>query len=1051
VTAHFLFRHPRLLMLVVALIAVAGLSSYIVLPRMEDPILGKRVAVITTTFPGADAEQVEHLVTSELEQQLRDIAEIQELESVSRSGVSSVVVALRDEVTNVEPIWSRVRNRLRAVRDRLPGEVSDPEFKRLELRAFSMLIALKWCGDEPVDFGMLRPLAADLRRSLETVAGTQEVEIVGAPREEIIVRVDPHALRRMRLSPGAIAEQIGQSISRQPAGHLRGDTRNMAVDVASQAGVPGHLRETPIHDGPQGDAVRLELISNIRRENAASPSSLVLVDGAPAIVLAALVREDFRVDQFTDQLRSRLDEFRGHLPPPVELDVLFAQSDYVMRSMDELLGNLAIATAAVVLVVFLLMGWRSTLVVGTMLPLVALMVLSGMRLLGIPIHQMSITGLIIALGLLIDNAIVMVDDIRGRMERGVSRAQAIRAGTHHLLLPLLSSTLTTTLAFAPIALLPGPPGEYVAPVAVSVMLAVNSSFLLSMTVVPSFTALLQGRRPSSGLMSNGMTSRRARRGHEAALAVVLRSPWLGLAVGATLPVAGFLLARELPEQFFPPAERNQIYVDLELPTGSPMSHTRRVAQGVRDYVLRHDDVHRIHWFLGRSAPPFFYNVVPRRSNAPHFGQAIVELDRNARPGEVIRSLQRTLDNQFPGCRILVRQLEQGPPFDAPVELRLQGPDLAQLQWLGSRARRLLSGIPHVLHTRADLEETVPEVVVQLDQTAVALSGLNQQTIAQQLYGALEGIAAGSILEGSDELPIVVRRGQPDQLDLPRLAALPLQPPPSPLPNMSAPADQPVLALPPPLAALGALELDTDVAAITRVNGQRTSQIKAYITAGTLPSQVLEEFQQRWAQEGPPLPPGCQMSFGGESAERDEAVQHLLADVAVLITLMLAILVATFRSFRIALIIGLTGGLAGGLGLAALWLFDYPLGFMAIVGTMGLVGIAVNDAIVVMAGIREDPAARRGLLEPMQRVVVARTRHVIATSVTTIAGFTPLVLAGGGFWPPLAIAIAGGVAGATLLALYFVPSLYTLLCCHGWRRCQADPSRGKELRQSQAVK
>ena len=1020
-----LFQNPRLLVLMIGVIVVAGLSSYYVVPRMEDPVLGKRVAVVSTVLPGANAERVESLVTETLEDRLRDISEIKEIKGTSRAGMSSLVVELRDDVVDVDPVWSRVRDRLDDATAELPPQATSPDFERLELKAFAALVAIKWQRDGTPNMAILRRLAADLKLSLRDVSGTEDVQLFGDPGEEVIVEVDAEVLAALGLSTAALAQQIREHDAVQAAGSLRGGNADLLLDVDEAFDSLDRLGQMQIQSGPIGRAMQLMDIATISKGTIDPPPSLSFIDGDRAVVAGVLVRDDLRIDHWSGRMQAAIEEFRQRLPSGIEVDLVFAQSGYVERSLHRLLRNLTIGTLAVVVVVFVLMGWRSTLVVGTALPLSALMVLFGMRALGIPVHQMSLTGLIIALGLLIDNAIVIVDEVRSRIWAGLPPAEAIQDGVRHLAMPLFGSTLTTTLAFAPIALLPGPPGEFVGSIAISVILAINSSFLLALTIAPAMTALLQRPTRQPTLFSYGFTSQAAARVYELSLKTIFRVPVLGVILGSVLPVMGYLVASSLPEQFFPPTERDQIQIEIELPARASLNETLATADAARQIAIENEEVLRVHWFLGESAPTFFYNLVPRRRGAASYGQALVQLRPDTDSHTLIRRLQQDLDEQLAGSRVLVRQLEQGPPFDAPIEIQLRGPDLAVLRKLGKELRLLLSQTAEVIHTRSDLEETLPQLALQVDQQESRLAGLSQSEIARQLYTTLEGSSGGALRDGPEELPIRVQLSDRDKLGLEDLAALEFQPPrqsgPGRPPNPASEGGS-------PLSAVARLALSSEVAAIPRINSQRMNEVKAYLTVGTLPSKVLADFERRLKASDFHLPDGYSMRYGGEAAKRDEAVNNLLANAVVLFAFMPVALVISFRSFRIALIIAAVGAMSIGLGPGALWCFGYPFGFMAILGTMGLVGVAINDAIVVMAGIRDDPEARQGNRSALIAVVMRRTRHVIATTLTTMAGFAPLVIGGGRFWPPLAVTIAAGVGGATLLALYFVPSLYLLLMC-----------------------
>ena len=356
--------------------------------------------------------------------------------------------------------------------------------------------------------------------------------------------------------------------------------------------------------------------------------------------------------------------------------------------------------------------------------------------------------------------------------------------------------------------------------------------------------------------------------------------------------------------------------------------------------------------------------------------------------------------------------------------------------VGSEVRSILSGIPSVTHTRSDLEETVPKLGMVVDPQAARLAGLSINDINAQIYTTLEGADAGAVVDQSISYPVRVLAKEESGMDLLTLASLEIQPSSdrSREPRNLTPGRVENTEAGTPLSAIAKPGLESDVAAVVRVDGMRTNEVKAFTTAGVLPSTVLDEFRIRLQEANLKLPDGYEIRFGGESAERNEAVGKLISNAVVLFVMMVLVLVLSFRSYRVTIIVSMVGGLAVGLGLGALYLFQFPFGFMAIVGTMGLVGVAINDAIVVLAGIRENEAASAGDREAIADVVQSCTRHVLTTSITTVAGFLPLILGGGGFWPPMAIAIAGGVGGATLLALFFAPAAYVLMLgtsSEGW--------------------
>lgn len=1016
------YRNRRLLILLMALIAVAGLSSFYILPRMEDPVLTKRSALVQTRFPGADATRVESLVSERIEEELREIDEIKELRSISRSGMSTITIELRDDVYEVDEVWSRIRDKIDDARVEFPSGAKEPDFEEMDVKAYALIVALVWDNPNPVNYAVLRRSAKQLEDRLRAVSGTEDIDTFGDPDEEILVEIQPDRVATLGLSVEQIARQVEASDAKLTAGLLRGQKSDLLIDVDSELDSLARIARTPVQFGSEGHSVQLGDIATIHKGVAQPLSSLVVADGKPAVTLGMFVRDSMRIDHWSQEAKNVIREFEQSLADDVQVQMLFDQNRYVEARLSGLIWNLLFGGLAVIVVIVFMMGWRNALVIGTALPLSAFMVLAGLRMLDIPIHQMSVTGLIIALGLLIDNAIVVVDEVRSKLHARMAPEDAVISTVRHLAVPLLGSTLTTALAFAPIALMPGPAGEFVGSIAISVILAICSSFFLAMTVIPAIAALFADPEedPETGhWWQVGFSHAGLRNAYSKSLDFLFSKPLLGVGLGCILPISGFIVAGSLPEQFFPPADRDQINIELELSAHASLAETRETIAAIREVVLEHPQVRGIEWFLGESAPQFYYNIIAKRENSSNFAQALVQLNSAHGGRQLIHELQQELDRKVPHSRVLVRQLEQGPPFDAPIEVRLFGPDLHQLSQSGDELRTILSQTPDVLHHKAELADPLPKLTLKIDEEQARLAGLDHAEISRQLNAALEGTLGGSILEETEELPVRIRVPHDRRGSLENIASLQL------ISSKKTPDGQAQYV---PLTAIADVKMSSEIAAISHFNGERMNEVQAYIKAGVLPAKVLADFQKRLQQAGYELPPGYRLEWGGEASKRDDAVGNLMANVGVLMVLMVATLVLSFSSFRVAGLVGAVGILSIGLGLGMLWLFGFPFGFMAIVGSMGLAGVAINDAIVVLAELRANPQARKGDRVVVRDVVLRSTRHVVATSLTTVAGFIPLVMAGGGFWPPLAITIAGGVGGATLLALYFIPSAYILVMC-----------------------
>ncbi|NEO82970.1 MAG: efflux RND transporter permease subunit [Spirulina sp. SIO3F2] len=1008
------YRNRQLLILSLLLIIVWGLSSFFTIPRMEDPELTQRYGTITTFFPGATPERVESLVTEKIEQELFELEEIDTIESTSSTGISIIGVELKEVIVDVDPIWSKVRSKLDDVTPELPPGASDPEYEAGDPSASALIAALTWELESTPNHTILQRLAEGLEDQLRAIPGTDKVEIFGAPEEEIRVEINPTDLARLGLTAQNLAGQIRASDAKVAAGQFRSGDTELLLEVDSELGSLERVRHIPIQLSDEGQTTRLGDIATVSKGVEDPATELALVDGHAAIALSATVESDYRVDLWAQDARVTLEQYSANLSDGIGLVTILDQSQYVKQRLDGVIFNLLLGSGLVIAVSLLMLGWKSALIVGSALPLATLMVFGCMNVLGIPLHQMSVTGIIIALGLLIDNAIVVVDEVQIRLREGLAPGKAVAATVKHLLIPLLASTLTTVLAFIPIATSPGGTGEFIGAIGSTVILALISSLFLSLTIIVSLVGLLHRWQPFSTQwqwLQAGFGNAALAQIYATTLDRLFRRPWLTIGLALIIPVFGFTQFASLEQQFFPPTNRDQFQIEFELPAQTAIAETQRQISQAREIIRNHPQVAEVQWFLGKSAPAFFYNVVANRENAPNYAQGIVQLSDTRNLRGTIQTLQTELDAAFPAAQVLVRQLEQGPPFDAPIELRLYGSDMQQLRSLGNDLRAELMTLPEVIHTRADLTEALPKLALNVDEVQARRVGLDNAEIASQLDSILEGAVGGSILEATEDIPVRVRVSNSTRGTLDRVASLDL-----------VNAQNATI----PLDALADVELLPNLATISRYNSERINTVQAFLTAGSLPATVLAEFEQRLEAQGFELPPGYRLEYGGEADARGSAIASLFSTVGVLAIIMAATLILSFNSFSLAVVIGSVAIAAVGLATFALWLFNSLFGFTAILGTLGLIGLAINDSIVVLAALREHPEARLGDWRATAQVVFKSTRHVLATTVTTITGFIPLLLDPTGFWPPLAIAIAGGLGGATLLALYYVPAVHILL-------------------------
>jgi multidrug efflux pump subunit AcrB len=1018
--ATLFFLNTHLLVLSIIIILAAGTAALLNLPRIEDPRITNRNPTIVTTLPGASARRVEARITEKLEEKLQEISEIKDLESTSRTGISVIKLELADAITQDtnEAVFSKIRDKLGEAE--LPHEAGKPVFddKRGAV-AFSMITALQWRHHSKAQLGWLNRLAEQLADRLRNIPGTEVVRIYGEPEEEITVTVDQDQLSAIGLSIPQTARLITAADAKNPAGIVRETDHDLLLEVSGELKTVDRIAAIPVARKDHYGLLRLGDIAQIQRNWRDPATEIAIADGARSILVAARTEPGVQLSTWAHNARSIINEFSAQLDHRINAKVSFDQSHYTQQRLGDLSTNLLAGAAIVILVVLLFMGWRAALIVGSALPLSAAATLFGFSLFAIPIHQMSIFGMIIAIGLLIDNAIVMTDEVSKQKATGKQGTAAVSKAINLLFKPLFASTLTTILAFMPIFLLPGNVGDFVSSIASSVVLALIVSFIVSMTIIPALAAHFinsENQQPGTHWWRHGMHFSNATQAYRKILLFAVQRPKRSLLLVSLLPLLGFGLSTTLGQQFFPAADRDQFQIQLWLPSGTSINRTSRIARDIEQHIQQYPEVSSMAWLVGASFPSVYYNLIMDEDKNASYAHSIVVTKTVAAANVLIPRLQKELDNKFPEAQIVVGKFGQGPPVDAPVGLRIIGPNLEQLLRYGEQIRRVMQSLPGIIHTQASIQGGEAKLWFDVDEVSARLSGLSLNDIAAQLQANLEGQTGSSVIEDIEELPVRIRYHNEQRRSLSNITAFKLV-------SEELSATRKWL----PAEAIGNFKLRPELTGITHFNGERSNNILGYTRPGVLTLDVTRKILSRLDAEGLRMAPGYRLLVAGDSEEQQRAMGGLKTFLPVLLLLMVATLVLSFRSFILAGFIGLVALSSIGLGMLALWISQFPIGFNPILGTLGLVGIAINGSIVVLAAIRANVKARLGNIPAIVEETIRSTRHIISTTLTTVAGFIPLLLfSGGDFWPPLAVVIAGGVAFSVTLSLLFTPALYVLV-------------------------
>ena len=1010
------FRQPRLVALILLVLVSAGLSSFLSLGRQEDPTITNIFATVTTSFPGADPARVEALVTSEIEEELREISEVNIITSVSRTGVSVVSVELLetlDEAT-IEQVWSEARDAVEDARRDFPAGVQPPEFNSEGISAYSAVISVT-ADHDAVPITLVHAHAETLADRMRSIPSTRAVDLFGEPEEEVLVTVDHAKAAALGMTTSEIAQRISAADGKVQAGQVLDDQSDLTVNISGEIKALDRLSDIVLRESATGAVVRLTDIAEITRGARAPATEMAIANGRPAVLIGVLAQDGVQIDRWMEFVRTELDDGQAAIPAGLSETLLFDQSTYTADRLAEVGTNMAIGVALVVAVLFITLGVRAAAIVALVLPVVSLATLATMNFIGLPLHQMSVTGLIVALGLLVDAAIVMVDEVRQRLARGMAREAAVGEATRRLAAPLLASTVTTALSFTPMILLPGPAGDFVGAIAIAVVLMLVWSLLVALTVTPALAGwVLKAGKPS------GLTIPGVGRLFRASILWSVRNPIKSIAVSLILPVMGFAAFPTLTAQFFPGVERDQFYLEIDMPPGTAITQTAEVASEVDELLQSQVGVDRAYWSIGKSGPAFYYNITGGRSQEPGYAQAMVTTATEADAARLVPDLQAQLDQSYPEARIIVRDLVQGPPVAAPVEVRLVGPDLETLRSLGDEARALMADLPLVTQVRSGVTGGAPQIRFNIDETNSRLLGFDLTTIAGQLQSSLVGVNGGSLVEGTEQLPIRVRFDDEFRSSLQSISEMPVVLPGGA--GISARGELPFV----PLSAIAQPVLEPAPSVITRRNGERMNTVQAFIVPGVLPEEALQTVLTALDDRGFVVPDGYRMELGGDSDARSNTVGNLLASIGLIVTLTIATIALTFNSFRLTAVALVVCVLSAGLSMLSLAVMQFPFGINSIIGVIGSIGVSINAAIIILTGLQGNAASNAGDKEAMADVVTGSSRHIVSTTITTFGGFLPLILAGGGFWPPFAVAIAGGVLLSAVVSFYFTPAVFSLI-------------------------
>lgn len=993
----------RLVLASTALFALAGVASWFTMPREEDPSFPRRHGLVITTFPGADAETVERLVVEPIEEHLAEVAAVDEVYSTARAGVAIVEVELHDKVYATDEAWDEVEDAVEEARRDFPAGVSEPD---LEDDLVS-LEAIVYAVVGSVDPLVLAAAAERAKKELLAIDAIKEVNVLADPEEQVVVEYDGATARRLGLDPRSLGAQLAERSRILPGGviHLGQKTANLRP--ATEFRSLEEIRRTPILLA-SGTSVPLSELARVRRGPAEPPEAVMRWNGEPAVALGVVPQDGLDRVRLGRAVRERAAEI-APLIAPARLEEMAFQPDMVESRLSQLTGSLRLGILIVAAVLFLAMGPRLGVVVALVVPLVTCAAIAVFAAGGGILHQISIAALVIALGMLVDNAIVVVENVQfrldqafvrsGRLSRHDVREAAVKS-VKELALPLGTATGTTLAAFVPMLMSKGGTADFTRSIPVLIMMTLAVSYVFAVVVTPVLSQMLL--KPS-GKRAAG-ARRLARRIGELG---VRRSGWV-LAGAVVLLALTVFSARFVERKFFPASDRSTVIVELEMPEGTHLETTDAVARKVEAALLADDEVESVATFVGRNGPKFYYNL-PAQPASPHRSMLVAETVSIDAVERVIGKVRDFTHAHVPEAAVVARRLEQGPPIAAPVEFRVLGRDLEDMEQVADRLLRELRSVPGARDARHNLGLGAPQVAFEIDDAAAGRHGLARSDVALALLGRTLGMEIGQFRAGEDPVPILVRSSEGEKFPVAELSTV----------DVARPGAASV-----PLTQVASLDVEWRPAAIKHMSRMRMVTVQAQLAEGTTAHEVLAEIEPR--VRAVELPPGVRLEMGGELEESGKANAEILANMPLGLLLLLFFLLVEFNSFRRIGIIMVTVPLAAVGVVPGLILSGQPFGFTAMLGVVSLVGIVVNNAIVLLDVIESKRAQGMTIDEALVAAVERRFRPILLTMATTVAGLSPLAFSKSTLWPPLAWAMISGLTASTLLTLVVVPALYKLL-------------------------
>jgi multidrug efflux pump len=1010
-------RHRSFVVYCMIAVTVAGVLSYYRLGRNEDPAFTFRTMVVQAAWPGATLNDTLDQVTERIERRLKETPSLDFLRSYTSAGITTIFVTLKGSTPpkDVPDIWYQVRKGVGDIRHTLPAGVVGPGFNDEFGDTFGIIYGFTADGFTHRE---LRDYVESARAQLLRVPDVSKIEVIGAQDERIIIEFSTEKLAGLGIDRAALIAALRAQNAVSPAGTVQTGDERLTLRVSGAFG--SELDILAINIASNGRLIRLADIADVRRAYVDPPQPMFRVNGKPAIGLGIAMRDGGDILALGRNIQRTMDEITADLPIGIEPTLVADQSSIVRTAIGEFTTSLWQAIVIIMGVSVISLGVRAGAIVALSIPLTLAVVFPVMELVSIDLQRISLGALIIALTLLVDDAMSTIDAMTMRLAQGDEKVPAASFAYKTLAFPMLTGSLVTMAGFVPIGFARSAAGEYTFSIFAVVSIAVLASWLVAVVFIPILGVALLAKPKAAQPTGPGLVLRLFR----GLLVAAMRMRWITILVTMACFIVSLLALPLVPRQFFPSSDRLELLVDLRLPQNASIHASSDASTRLGNLLNSDSDVAQWSAYVGRGAIRFYLPLSVELPNDFFSQFVVIAKDIGAR--ERLRAkLERLLQEDFPGAVTRVVPLELGPPVGWPVQYRISGPEVTEVRDIAFRLAQIVASDARARRVNFDWIEPARKVRIRIDQDQARLLGLSSESIAAVLNSVVTGSPVTQVRDGIYLVDLLVRATDEQRVSLATLRNLQF-----PLQNGRTV----------PLGQFAVLDFEQEFPLIWRRDSVPTLTLQADVTQGASPEAVIAALAPAVAKLDASLPKGYHIVVGGTVEESAQSQASVYAVIPLMLFITITILMVQLQSFG-RLFLALSVAPMGLIGVvAALLLFNKPLGFVAILGILALLGMIARNAVILIDQIEAERAEGKPIWDAVVEAAMSRFRPIMLTAISTVLGMIPI--APTIFWGPMAYAIMGGLLVATVLTLVFLPALY--VTCFGWRSGTTEENAARAL-------